>query len=183
MAAIDTGGSNTSRRGLNHEMPLVPFIDFLLCLISFLLITAVWSRYARIDADANVPGQATCGSCGEKTKQLHVDVKGQRFLLTWREGSTVVASTSVERKPLKLADGSIRYPELTQKLADEWKSHGVHRNPSDGKRDQAVLHTENSLEYGELIAVVDAMSATERPLEVGANEARIPAFNVNFATN
>jgi biopolymer transport protein ExbD len=176
MAGIDVGGSDKGRRGVNHEMPLVPFIDFLLCLISFLLITAVWSQHARIDADAQVPGAKGCIACGEKRKELHVDVKDQRFLLTWREGSTVVASTTVERKPIKLADGSTTYPELAQKLSEEWKSHGAHRNPSDERRDQAVLHTQNSLEFGELIAVVDAVSATKRAPHVAA-------FDVTFAAN
>lgn len=176
MAGIDMAGSNKGRRGVNHEMPLVPFIDFLLCLISFLLITAVWSQHARIDADAQVPGAKGCIACGKDHKELHVDVKDQRFLLTWREGSTVVASTTIERKPIALADGSITYPALAQKLSEEWKNHGAHRNPTDRSRDRAVLHTQNSLEFGELIAVVDAVSATKR-------SADIPAFNVTFAAN
>lgn len=41
MAQIDTGSHSTKRRETNQELPLVPFIDFLLCLVSFLLITAV----------------------------------------------------------------------------------------------------------------------------------------------
>lgn len=176
MAGIDVGGSDKGRRGVNHEMPLVPFIDFLLCLISFLLITAVWSQHARIDADAQVPGAKGCISCGEKQKELHVDVKDQRFQLTWREGSTVVASTTIERKPVQLADGSTTYPALAEKLAEEWRNHGAHRNPGDRKQDRAVLHTQNSLEFGELIAVVDAVSATKRLADV-------PAFNVTFAAN
>lgn len=182
MAAIDTGGADTSRRGTNHEMPLVPFIDFLLCLISFLLITAVWSQHARIQAEANVPGKAGC-DCVPPKKQLHVDVKDSRFVLSWREGSTVVASTNVERKPVKLADGSVTYPELATKLAEEWKSNGIHRDPADPKRDRATLHTQNSLEFGELIAVVDAVSATERAVRVGKAEQKIAAFDVTFATN
>jgi biopolymer transport protein ExbD len=184
MAAIDTGGSN-ERRSLNREMPLVPFIDFLLCLVSFLLITAVWSQMARIDADAKVPGPAECGiGCkDEKPKRLHVEVKDRRFTLAWKQGSTVIASTDVERKPVLAADGTVTYPDLATKLAEEWRNNGAHRSPGDPQRDQAVLHTQNTLEFGEVIAVVDALSATNRVVRVGQHEESVPAFNVNFAAN
>ena len=55
MAGIDVGGHG-GKRATNHEIPLIPFIDFLLCLVAFLLVTAVWSQMARINADARVPG-------------------------------------------------------------------------------------------------------------------------------
>jgi biopolymer transport protein ExbD len=55
MAGIDVGGHG-GKRSTNHEIPLIPFIDFLLCLVAFLLVTAVWSQMARINADARVPG-------------------------------------------------------------------------------------------------------------------------------
>ena len=55
MAGIDVGGGH-GRRSVNQELPLVPFIDFLLCLVMFLLVTAVWSQMARLNADAQVPG-------------------------------------------------------------------------------------------------------------------------------
>jgi len=48
MAGIDTGGGHGGKRATNHEIPLIPFIDFLLCLVAFLLVTAVWSQMARI---------------------------------------------------------------------------------------------------------------------------------------
>jgi hypothetical protein len=57
MATIDVGG-RSSRRELNRELTLVPFIDFLLCIVAFLLVTAVWSQMARLEAQANVPGGA-----------------------------------------------------------------------------------------------------------------------------
>jgi len=36
MAGIDTGGGHGGKRATNHEIPLIPFIDFLLCLVAFL---------------------------------------------------------------------------------------------------------------------------------------------------
>lgn len=52
--SVDSGGGG--RRSLDTEINMVPMIDLLMCLICFLLITAVWSTMARINADAQVPG-------------------------------------------------------------------------------------------------------------------------------
>jgi biopolymer transport protein ExbD len=186
MAQIDTGSHGSQRRETNQELPLVPFIDFLLCLVSFLLITAVWSQNARLDASANVPGPTDCkdGPCkDEKPKRLHVEVKDRKFSLVWRQGDTVLSSTDVERHAQKSPDGSVRYPELEQRLALEWKAQGTHRDATDPKSDQAVLHTSNSAEFGEVVAVVDALSAHKRELKVGGATQRVPAFAVTFAAN
>src|SRR6188508_2912033 len=122
MAGIDVGGHG-GKRSTNHEIPLIPFIDFLLCLVAFLLVTAVWSQMARINADARVPGPV-----GEppvkvaKEKQLHVEMKGDRkFHLVWKEGTTVVNTIDVPRKKVELGErGDFRYPELADKVTSEW---------------------------------------------------------------
>src|SRR5678816_4418937 len=61
MATIGTGPARGGRRELNQELALVPFIDFLLCLVAFLLVTAVWSQLARIRADGAGDGAARHG--------------------------------------------------------------------------------------------------------------------------
>jgi biopolymer transport protein TolR len=45
------------KRGLDFDINLVPFIDLLSCLISFLLVTAVWTQLARIDVNQPMPNQ------------------------------------------------------------------------------------------------------------------------------
>ncbi len=49
MASIGVGGGS-GKRPVDHEIPLVPFIDLLLCCIMFLLITAVWSQMSALGA-------------------------------------------------------------------------------------------------------------------------------------
>ncbi|HEX3850939.1 MAG TPA: biopolymer transporter, partial [Polyangiaceae bacterium] len=56
MANIDSRGARRSR-ATNHELPMIPFIDFLLCLVTFLLATAGFANFARLSSNANVPGQ------------------------------------------------------------------------------------------------------------------------------
>jgi biopolymer transport protein ExbD len=184
MAGIDTGDSSGGR-AVNRDIPLVPFIDFLLCLISFLLITAVWSQNARIEASAELPGEA-CAGCTkpkETPKQLHVAVRERKFELTWKQGDTVLARHEIERKPVRLADGDPSYPDLARRIAEEWRQGGTHRAPSDPVRDQAVLHSTNSLEFGELAAVMDAIGSAKREREVGGARRSVPAFDVSFAVN
>lgn len=54
MASIATGQAEGGKRAVDHEIPLIPFIDLLLCCIMFLLVTAVWNQLSAIDA--NTPG-------------------------------------------------------------------------------------------------------------------------------
>ncbi|MBX3129974.1 MAG: biopolymer transporter ExbD [Polyangiaceae bacterium] len=181
MAGIDTGARKSGRRDVNLELPLIPFIDFLLCLVAFLLVTAVWSQMARLSATADVPGKQG-DAPQEIPKRLHVAVKDARFELTWKQGATVLSSTSVPRKAVTLADGTRTYPELTARLAEEWQAQGVHRAEDDPKRDLAVLHSSNTEEFGELTAVLDALHGTQRTRRYAGTEERVAAFNVSFAT-
>jgi biopolymer transport protein ExbD len=184
MAGIDTGGHG-GKRASNHEIPLIPFIDFLLCLVMFLLVTAVWSHMARIEADANVPGppQQTEPDQVPKDKELHVEMRGERkFQLSWREGSTVINTIDVDRKPVDNS-GHTTYPELGKKITAEWTANGSHRAATDKKFDRAVLHTDNSTPFSDIIAVLDAIYAPRRELAVGGASEQVPAFQVTFSVN
>jgi biopolymer transport protein ExbD len=186
MAGIDVGGGH-GRRSTNHEIPLIPFIDFLLCLVAFLLVTAVWSQMARINADARVPGPPKDEPPEEqkKEKQLHVEMKGEsKFQLVWKEGNTVVNTIDVERKQVPVGSvGDFQFPDLARKIADEWTANGSHRAGSDKKFDQAVLHTDNSTPFGDVIAVIDAIYSPKREFSFAGKTDKVPAFNVTFAVN
>lgn len=186
MAGIDVGGHG-GRRSTNHEIPLIPFIDFLLCLVAFLLVTAVWSQMARINADARVPGPPKDEPPEEikKEKQLHVEMRGeQKFQLIWKEGNTVVNTIDVLKKQVPIGDkGDYHYPELARKISDEWKANGSHRAPTDLKLDQAVLHSDNSTPFSDIVAVIDAIYAPKRDYSTAGKTEKLPSFNVTFAVN
>jgi biopolymer transport protein ExbD len=185
MAGIDVGGGH-GKRSANHEIPLIPFIDFLLCLVMFLLVTAVWSHMARIEADARVPGppKDTEQDKIEKEKELHVEMRGERsFMLTWKEGTTVVNETSVPRKEVKVGE-DVTYPDLAKKIKEEWNTHGQHRAATDKKFDRAILHTDNSIEFAHVIAVLDSIYAPEREFSIGSGPTeKVPSFQVTFASD
>jgi biopolymer transport protein ExbD len=186
MAGIDVGGGH-GKRATNHEIPLIPFIDFLLCLVAFLLVTAVWSQMARLNADARVPGPPTPDPPTEikKEKQLHVEMRSERkFQLVWKEGSTVVNTIDVPRKQVPIGEaGDYIYPDLAKKVAEEWKQTGQHRSPTDKRFDQAVLHTDNTTKFGDVIAVIDAVYTPQRQFSFAGKSEQVPAFNLTFAVN
>ena len=42
------------RKGVDYDLNLIPFIDLFSVLVSFLLITAVWTQIARINVENKV---------------------------------------------------------------------------------------------------------------------------------
>ncbi len=185
MASINVEAASDRRRSVNHDLPLIPCIDFLLCLVAFLLVTAVWSQMARLGAHARVPGRPDEPPVPGEPRVLHVGSEGSRsFWLVWREGSTVYRRVDVEKKGVPFGEGDLRYPALAQAVAAEWREHGSHRKASDPRLDQAVLHTSNATPFAELAAVLDALNQPARELDVApGQQVRVPAFQVAFAVD
>jgi hypothetical protein len=76
-----------------------------------------------------------------------------------------------------------RFPELAAKISSEWTTVGTHRDASDKKFDQAILHTDNETKYGEIIGVIDAVYQIHRPFQTGSKVDAVPAFNMTFSVN
>ena len=198
MGGVDVGGGGGGKRKtLDSEINMIPMIDLLMVTISFLLITAVWSHMARINADAQVPGppRPTEVEKVEPEKQLHIEMKApDKFTLIWKQAGTVINSIEVPRKnpetPVRQGNvDTYRYPELAAKIESEWKTVGNHgrgageSGPGDKKLDQAVLHTDNETPYSKLIGVIDAIYQVHRPYNIGGKTEQVPAFNVTFSVN
>jgi len=155
MGGVDVGGGGKGKRkSLDSEINMIPMIDLLMVTISFLLITAVWTHMARINADAQVPGPPRPDVEQEKIepeKQLHVMMQGEdKFVLIWKQGNTTVDPIDVPRKDVLLREGPVdvvRFPDLAAKIESEWRAKGQHSNPTDKKLDQAILHTDNKTEF------------------------------------
>ncbi|EYF00712.1 biopolymer transporter ExbD [Chondromyces apiculatus] len=188
MGGVDVGDSGGKKRSTNTEINMVPFIDLLMCTISFLLLTAVWVTNSRINADAQVPGppdpnQELTPQTPEKVLNLHIAEND--FGLVWKQGATVVSEVRVPKVPVEIKDGGrtlVRYPELGKKIEEEWKQQGGHRDPSDKKLDQAILHTDNRLPFKEIIAVLDALYSPKREMKMADGQVKpIPAFNMTFS--
>jgi biopolymer transport protein ExbD len=192
MAGVDvaTGGGG-GRRSVSLEINMVPMIDLLMVTISFLLITAVWAHMSRMDANANVPHECSGGDCTNKPedppKTLHVDMKDPaHFTLSWRRGKETLERFDVPRTRVAVANGKdsgVRYPELAAKIGETWKTAGEHRAADDRVHDRAVLHTDDAASYADLVAVMDAIRAVDRPVTDGSRTIRAPAFDLVFSMN
>ncbi|AKV04095.1 TolR protein [Labilithrix luteola] len=163
---------------------MVPMIDLLMVTISFLLITAVWVQYPRMEANAQVPGPSNAPPCeGAECKpdaKLHIDTSDpSKFVLVWKEGRTVVRTAEVARESAKA--GKASFPTLASRVESEWRTAGMHRDASDRKLDQAVVHASNDMPYAELIAVMDAVAKPKRTL-TGLPKP-ISAFEITFAVD
>lgn len=182
MGGVDVGGEGGKKKATNAEINMIPFIDLLMCTIAFLLITAVWVTNSRMNADAQVPGppnpdKELTPQTPEKVLNLHVGESD--FALIWKQGATVVSEIRV---PKNNSDGDIiRYPELAAKIKTEWEQNGSHRDPSDKKFDQAIMHSDNRTPFKEIIAVLDALYATRRMVKLPDSEKELPVFNMTFS--
>lgn len=188
MGGVSVGGGGGGRRSLDTEINMVPMIDLLMCLICFLLITAVWSTMARLNADAQVPGPPNPDKPVEEQTpppMMHITVKEETFTLSWRKGNAVESSLDVPRKPVMIGEGKgaqVRFPDLAEKVITEWSAKGSHLSPTDKKLDQAVLHCDNKTAYKEIIAVIDAVYQAKREFP-GSNGKKYPGMNVTFSMN
>lgn len=182
MATLDVGSASGRKKALNHDVPLIPFIDFLLCLVSFLLITAVWSQMAQLNADTQVPGPPSTVGTPDPERVLHVEMLQQGgYRLFWKKAGQVLSSVDVPAAPAAAA----AQEELARRITQEWQNNPArHYAAHDSQVDQAVLHTNNSAEFGAIAQVIDAIYATQRAFR--APDGRLlqkPALNVTFSTH
>ncbi len=192
MGGVDVGGGGGGKRkSLDSEINMIPMIDLSMVTISFLLITAVWTHMARINADAQVPGPAAARRRAREDRSPRSSSTSRcraedKFVLVWKQGSTTVDSIDVPRKDVITQQGAVevvRFPDLAAKIESEWKAKGQHSNPTDRKLDQAILHTDNKTEFKYIIGVIDAVYQTHRDMQLGPKTEKLPAFNITFAVN
>ena len=168
MATLDSDSApGRTRRSVNHQLPLVPFIDFLICLVVFLLESLAFANFARLQSSALLPGKES-ELPEAKRKRLHVELKDEGFHISWQIGDIVVASEELPAHVVieGAGDGKRRgdrhYPELARFLERSFREQGMHQDPSDPTLDEAVLHVQNSTAYEDVIAVLDALRAPQR---------------------
>lgn len=194
MGGVSVDSGKGGKKSVDSEVNMIPMIDLLMCLICFLLITAVWSTMARLNADAQVPGPPDPNQQDDPDKKpppsLHItiiadtDGKVEKFKLSWRAGGEVKgAAEEITAKPAITGTGKgeiVRYPELSEKIKAQWGQQGSHRAPSDKEKDRAILHSNNKVKFQEIVAVIDALYDTKRPFESAKNK-ELPAFDITFS--
>ena len=102
MASISTGGNgHGGKKDVDAEIPLIPFIDLLLCCVMFLLVTAVWNKLARINANQQVPGQQSqMDEPQEEQVRLYLQVRATGYRIE-HGGHSICYITDTEHIPGK----------------------------------------------------------------------------------
>lgn len=177
MAGIDMGGGGGKRR-LNQEIPLVPFIDFLLCIVMFLLITAVWSHQSRLEANARMPSDGEPDK-KESSKSLRVRMENDHYQVDWlASGSSLpLASFSVPRT----GDTHRDVAALTQQVSRSYAEQAGERPPAAAPLLAQVV-AGNDADFEQISATFDALAGV-RPSPANAPGARagVAPFRVSLA--
>lgn len=142
--SVDTGGKG-GKKAVDLNIPLVPFIDMLAMMITFLMMTAVWTQIGKLQVSQG-------GAAGESseppkpTLQLNLTVTERGYMLA-------AGADSVEIP--KKGDGEYDTAKLLEKLKAIKKDNPDQRS--------ITVAAEDSIEYQHLVVVVDRCLDAELP--------------------
>lgn len=142
MAGVSTGGGgHGGKKSVDQDIPLVPFIDLLLCCVMFLLVTAVRNQLARLEANMAIPGAPNPDEPPpEEDDQIKL------YLKVLQSGYALESS----------AGDSIQIP----KNGDAYDIAGLRtklqeRRQMDANRHDLILLAENGVKYSEIVQAMD----------------------------
>jgi biopolymer transport protein ExbD len=139
MGGISMGSHG--KRDPNSEIPLVPFIDLLLCCVMFLLVTAVWNQLARVNANQQQPGQQAPNEPPPEEKiKVVLQVSATGFVLS---------STAGDRIEIPKSGDNYDMEALHEKLQE--------RKRLEPNRKDMVVAAEDGVHYEFVVAAMDSV--------------------------
>lgn len=139
MGGINVGGGHGGKKSVDSEIPLVPFIDLLLCCVMFLLVTAVWNQLARLDANQNQPGQQAPNEPPPEEKI--------KVILQVQANGFVLASSAGDRIEIPKSGDTYDMEQLREKLQE--------RKRLEPNRKDLVVAPEDGVQYKDVVASMD----------------------------
>ena len=139
MGGINVGGGHGTKKSVDSEIPLVPFIDLLLCCVMFLLVTAVWNQLARLDANQQQPGQAAPDTPPPEEKI--------KVVLQVQANGYVLASSAGDRIEIPKQGDAYDQEQLREKLQE--------RKRLEPNRKDLVVAPEDGVQYKDVVASMD----------------------------
>ncbi|MCA9600934.1 MAG: biopolymer transporter ExbD [Myxococcales bacterium] len=143
MASISTGSEGGGRKTVDSEIPLVPFIDLLLCCVMFLLATAVWNQLARINANQQTPGQE------RPQDEVPPEEKVKLVLQISKDSGYVLASTAGDRTEIAKNGEAYNLEELLTRLKA--------RKQIEPNRTDIIVAPEDGVRYEDVVATMDVV--------------------------
>jgi biopolymer transport protein ExbD len=144
-APVPSGGDG--KKSVDAQLNLVPFIDLLSVLISFLLMSAVWNQVAKIEVKQSptLPSDEPPPEEEEEKLNLNVIIKSTGYSVTKKGGEVI---EEIEKK-----DGEYDAEALTEVLKEV-----VVKNPDN---EEVTVTSEDNIPYQELITVMDVCIAND----------------------
>jgi biopolymer transport protein TolR len=142
--SVDTGGKS-GKKSVNADLNLVPYIDLLTCMVSFLLITAVWTQLARLEVQQKAQSAAGETAPSEIKTKIIVNVDS--------EGYNVVENETSKRIPKQgeaynVVDLSVELKRLKE----------AHPDTND-----LQVASEDSIKFDTIVQTMDACLANHFP--------------------
>jgi biopolymer transport protein ExbD len=139
MGGISVGGGHGGKKSVDSEIPLIPFIDLLLCCVMFLLVTAVWNQLAKLNANQQQPGQQAPNEPPPEEKV--------KVILQVQASGFVLASTAGDRIEVPKTGDQYDMEGLREKLQE--------RKRLDPNRKDLVVAPEDGVRYEDVVASMD----------------------------
>jgi biopolymer transport protein ExbD len=138
MAQIAVGGSGGGKKSVDADIPLIPFIDLLLCCVMFLLVSAVWNQLAAVEANQQIPGDTADSVSLEHTERMILAVTPDGYVL----GSTLGERTTIPKNGDRYDDEAL--------VAALEHSQQVVRN-----HDDLIIAPEDGVRFEDMIGAMD----------------------------
>ena len=145
--SVDTGGKG-GKKPVDSELNLVPYIDLLTCMVTFLLITAVWTQLARIDVTQK--GQA---QSAEQTDEKPPETR--LVVVVNEDGFLIAGGAAGDQKPIKKKEGKYDYDTLMAILKEVKKTY-------PDKRDVHIA-SDDTIQYQFIIQTMDTALTAQFP--------------------
>jgi biopolymer transport protein ExbD len=139
MASISVGGGHGGKKAVDADIPLIPFIDLLLCCVMFLLVTAVWNRLASVEVNQDLPSAQAPDIARPETLSLFLHVTHDGYVLSTNAGDRV-----------EIARNGDAYDSETL------RTRLSERHAADPNRHDIIVAPEDGVQYADVIASMDA---------------------------
>ncbi|MDB4986493.1 MAG: Biopolymer transport protein, partial [Myxococcaceae bacterium] len=139
---ISAGGGHGGKKSVDHSIPLVPFIDLLLCCVMFLLVTAVWNQLARLNANQQQPGQPQMDTPPPEEPQI-------KLILQVQNAGYTIATTAGDQTSIPKNGDAYDVEELVKKLKE--------RRELEPNRKDITVSPEDGVKYSDVIKAMDTV--------------------------
>lgn len=158
--AAPVSSGKGGKKAVDAEINLVPFIDLLSCLISFLLISAVWTQITSIQVTqtGGLSSESDPPPPDETTIEVRVTLTDRGYILALAGTPVELPKTNVEKKD-DLGNTSTTLGFDTKALGEKLKL--VKTNYPAQKA--VTVAAEDAIVYDDLVGTIDAIVALDLP--------------------